>query len=450
MTKATLVKDPVGATITGMTLPLLGGIYAMISFTLADTFFVSRLGTTALAAISFTFPVTMVLTYFILGIGIGTASIVSRTIGEGNHTDAARFATDGLSLGIIFIFFEILIGLNTIDPLFKFLGAKEEVLGLIRDYMEIWYIAIGFFIISMLSNNIIRAAGDAKFPGIVMIISALVNLILDPILIFGYLGAPALGIKGAAMATLIAFFLAAIALLIKQFFHYRLITSEIPTIQKCWNSWRQILYIGLPSGLTNVIVNIAIAFIMRILASFGETTVAGFGIAIRIEEFFLAPFHALGGACAPFIGQNWGAKKFDRVRQGLKLCITYCLYGGIIFAVILALTGSHLARIFDQNDRVVLVASLYLLIVPVSYGTRGIILIVNASLNALGRPIPATVISFIRTFLLYIPLAYIGKIVWGINGIFTAALLANTVTGIAALSWKRKYLDQLIEANQKN
>ena len=199
MTKsALLVKNPVGKTITGMTFPLLGGIYAMIAFTLADTYFVSRMGTTALAAISFTFPVGMVLVYFILGIGVGTSSIVSRTIGQGNHADAARFATDGLTLGVLFVILEILLGILTIDPLFIFLGAKGEVLALIRDYMQIWYVAIGFFIISMMSNNIIRAAGDAKFPSIVMMISALINLILDPILIFGYFGLPAFGIRGAA------------------------------------------------------------------------------------------------------------------------------------------------------------------------------------------------------------------------------------------------------------
>ena len=447
MTKsALLVKNPVGKTITGMTFPLLGGIYAMIAFTLADTYFVSRMGTTALAAISFTFPVGMVLVYFILGIGVGTSSIVSRTIGQGNHADAARFATDGLTLGVLFVILEILLGILTIDPLFIFLGAKGEVLALIRDYMQIWYVAIGFFIISMMSNNIIRAAGDAKFPSIVMMISALINLILDPILIFGYFGLPAFGIRGAAIATLIAFVMATGALLIKQFGHYRLITFEIPTPRQCWHSWSQILYIGIPSGLTNVIINIAIAFITRLLANYSETAVAGFGIAIRIEEFFLAPFHALSGAIAPFVGQNWGSRQFDRIRQGLKLCMEFCLYGGLGLALVLAMTGKYLAQIFDKNEQVILVATLYLFIVPVSYFARGIILIVIASLNALGKPIPSTFISLVRTFILYVPLAYLGNALWGINGIFASALAANTLSGLGAHFWNKKYLERLIRA----
>ena len=441
---ALLVRDPVGKTITRMTLPLMGGIYAMIAFTLADTYFVSRLGTTALAAISFTFPVSMVLVYFILGIGVGTASIVSRTIGEGNHAEAARFATDGLSLGILFVIFEILIGLLTINPLFTFLGAEGQVLVLIGDYMRLWYVAIGFFIITMMSNNIIRAAGDAKFPGIVMISSALINLLLDPILIFGYFGLPAFGIQGAAIATLIAFIMATVALLIKQFVHYRLITFETPTLRQCWRSWSQILYIGVPSGLTNVIINIAIAFIMRLLANYNEAAVAGFGVAIRIEEFFLAPFHALGGAIAPFVGQNWGSRQFGRIRDGLKLCLDYCLFGGLGLALVLAFTGKYLAQIFDKNEQVVQVASLYLLIVPVSYFALGIILIVTSTLNALGKPLPATVISLARTFVLYVPLAYLGNTLWGINGIFASALAANILAGWGAHAWNNNYLEKLI------
>jgi putative MATE family efflux protein len=447
---ALLVKNPVGKTITGMTVPLLGGIYAMMSFTLVDTYFVSRLGTTALAAISFTFPISMLLVYLILGIGVGTASLVSRTIGQGNHADAARFATDGLTLGILFVIFEILLGLITIDPLFTFLGAEGPVLRLIRDYMEIWYVAIGFFILSMMSNNIIRAAGDATFPGLVMIISALMNLILDPILIFGYFGLPALGIQGAALSTLIAFMMSVIALLIKQFHHYHLITFDIPSPRQCWRSWSQIIYIGVPSGLANVIVIIAIAFITRILATYDEATVAGFGIAIRIEEFFLAPFHALSGAIAPFVGQNWGSRQFDRIQQGLKLCLYYCSYGGLVLAVLLALTGKLLAQIFDTNEHVILTASLYLLIVPASYFARGIVLIVIASLNALGKPMPATSISFIRTFLLYVPLAYLGNAWWGISGIFASALAANTLTGLGAHFWNKKYLMRLIGAQKIN
>ena len=310
--------------------------------------------------------------------------------------------------------------------------------------MRIWYVAIGFLIITMMSNNIIRAAGDAKFPGIVMMTSALINLCLDPILIFGYFGLPAFGIQGAAIATLTAFVLASIALLTKQCVHYRLITFKIPTARQCWHSWSQILYIGIPSGLTNVIINIAIAFITRLLSNYSDAAVAGFGIAIRIEEFFLAPFHALGGAIAPFVGQNWGSRQFNRIRHGFKLCLDYCLYGGLGLALILALTGKFLAQIFDKNEQVVHVASLYLLIVPVSYFGRGIILIVISTLNALGKPIPATVISLARTFILYVPLAYLGNALWGINGIFASALAANILAGWGAQAWNSNYLEKLI------
>jgi len=434
-----MLNGPIGQTISSMTLPLLGGIYAMITFTLADTYFVAKLGTTALTAISYTFPVAMVLIYFIVGVGVGTASVVARAIGEGTKGKAARFATDGLILSVIFIVAVVAVGLTTIDPLFRFLGAEDDTIAMIRDYMSVWYIAIAFFIVSMVSNNIIRATGDAKFPGLIMGISAVINLILDPILIFGYLGLPAYGIKGAAIATLIAFSISAVALLIKQA-RYHLITFQAPQWRSVWRSWREILYIGVPSGLTNVITYIALAFIMKLLSTYEETAVAGFGVAIRIEELALAIFHAMNGAIAPFVGQNWGAKYFHRIHQSLELCIRFCLKAGFILAIVLALIGGPLARIFDRNETVVSVAALYMLIVPISYMARGTIMMISSTLNALGKPIPATVISFVRTFVLYVPLAIAGKEIFGIAGIFTAALLANTLTAVGTYYWNRQFL----------
>lgn len=443
MNKAVLVEGAVGKTIMSMTLPLLGGIYAMITFTLVDTYFVSRLGTKALAAISFTFPVSMVLVYFILGVSVGTASVVARAIGAGDLENARRFAAHGLLLSAVFIVLEIAVGLATIDPLFRFLGARGEVLRLIRGYMIVWYFAIAFFIVSMAANNIIRAAGDAKFPGTIMMVSALINLILDPVLIFGHFGFPALGIRGAAVATLIAFFISSAALLGKQMFHYRLITFEIPPLGRCLNSWRQILYIGLPSGLTNVIINLAMAFVMRLLASFGEAVVAGFGIAVRVEELALAVFHAMSGVIAPFVGQNWGVGDFGRVRQGLNFTTKFCVFGGLALAVALAFWGESAARVFDKDQGVIVVVSLYMSIVPVTYGARGITMMVTSSLNALGRPVPATVISAIRTFVLYIPLAHLLKPYFGIMGIFAAVFLANAFTGLGTSLWSKSYLNKL-------
>lgn len=444
MSKTALTEGPVGRKLLIMTLPMFGGILSMISFTLVDTYFVSRLGTKPLAAMSFTFPVAMVLVYFISGVGVGTASVVARAIGSGDQKSVKRFTTDGLLLGLLFVALEVVIGLATMDILFPFLGARGEVLVLMKEFMGIWYIGIAFFIMSMIINNIIRATGDVKFPSIVMIVSALINVILDPVFIFGWGKVPAFGIRGAAIATSIAFVFSLAVLIHRLFAHDRLVTFEIPSFKACWNSWKEILRIGLPSGFTNVIINLAMVFIMRLLAPFGETIVAGFGVAVRIEELALAIFHALGAVLAPFTGQNWGAKNYDRVHQGLNFSFKFCVLTGVILAFVLIMFGKNAASIFDKDTNVILAAYLYLLIVPFSYGARGIMMMVTSYLNALGKPFPASVIAVVRTFGIYIPLAYVCKSFMGITGIFIAALLANMVTGFGSFFWSRPFLNHLI------
>lgn len=444
MKKNNLTEGPIGKKLVMMTLPMLGGIFAMISFTLVNTFFISRLGTKPLAALSFTFPIAMVLIYFIVGVGVGTASVVARAIGSGDQHSVRRFTTDGLILGLIFVVIEIIAGLCTMDILFPFLGARGDVLVLMKEYMGLWYISTAFFILSMISNNIIRATGDVKFPSIVMMISALINLCLDPILIFGWGFVPAFGIRGAAIATLIAFMISLAAMLYRLIVHLRLITLEVHSFKVYWNSWRQILYIGLPSGFTNVIINLAMIFIIRLLSTFGESTVAGFGVAVRIEELALAVFHALGSVLAPFAGQNWGAKKFSRIQEGLHFSFNFCLWGGIVLTIILVLFGEQAVSLFDKDKNVIFVGYLYIIIVSASYGARGIMMMVTTYLNALGKPVPASIIAFIRTFIIYIPIAYLFKASFGVAGIFIAAFLANFLTGFGAQIWNRTYLKNLI------
>jgi len=369
----------------------------------------------------------MILIYFVMGIGIGTASVVSRAVGEGDHQKVRRLVTDGLLLTVLLAGVLTFLGLWTIKPLFTFLGAQRDVLTLINDYMRVWYIGIGFIVISMVTFNIIRALGDATSPGILMMFSALLNLVLDPIFIFGLFGFPALGIKGAALASLTAFSVSTVLSLMIVAKREKLFWLSLdPHI---FRSWKEILYIGLPSATSNVIIHLAIAVVVKLLATFGEKAVAGFGIATRIEAFALAVYFALSSIIGPFVGQNWGAGKIQRIQEGLRLSDRFCLLWGLFLAVIFALFARPLVGLFDQNELVLAVASLYLLIVPLSYGAEGVLMMTTSAFNALGRPLPATFLSLTRMFVFYIPLAYLGKAYFGFIGIFAAAFIANIVTG---------------------
>ncbi len=159
---ASLTEGPIGPTLIKLTVPMLFGIMGMVVFNLVDTIYVGRLGTAELAALSFTFPVVMVVTSIGLGIGVGASSLISFAIGEGNHSKVQRITSDSLVLSLLLVTVFISIGYFTIDPLFTALGATPEILILIHQYMEIWYLGVPFVIVPMVGNNALRAKGDMK------------------------------------------------------------------------------------------------------------------------------------------------------------------------------------------------------------------------------------------------------------------------------------------------
>jgi len=198
---ASLTEGPVGRTLARLTVPMVAGIVGMVAFNLTDTFFVGRLGTEELAALSFTFPFVTVLARFTLGIGMGASAVISRAVGGGNARAVRRLTTDSLSLALIGVVIFVAAGLVWMEPIFRALGCGPDILPLVKKYMTIWIAGLLFVFFPMVSNNAIRANGDTKTPALIMLTAVFANIILDPLLIFGPGPFPALGLAGAAYAT---------------------------------------------------------------------------------------------------------------------------------------------------------------------------------------------------------------------------------------------------------
>ena len=200
-------------------------------------------------------------------------------------------------------------------------------------------------------------------------------------------------------------------------------------------SWKQILHVGLPVAGTNLAVPLSLAVITSFMARFGNEAVAAFGVATRIEMFALLVIAALSSIMTPFVGQNWGSGRTDRVRQALRQGYGFCLLWGFLVAVLLAVFAESLVRIFDENAEVVAVACKYMLIVPISYGARGIIMIACSAFNGIGKPMPSALMILSRAIVLYVPLAYLGRWMFGYSGIFIAAAVCNVSVGLLAVLW---------------
>ncbi|MGD1950959.1 MAG: MATE family efflux transporter [Leptolyngbyaceae cyanobacterium] len=433
-----LTQGPVGKQLLTLTIPMVWGVFAIIAFNLVDTYFVGQLGTAQLAAMSFTFPVVMTFGSLAMGLGIGASSVIARAIGEGDLSRVQRFTTNSLTLAVSAVVLFVSLGLLTIDPLFKALGAGPDVLPYIHDYMRIWYFGMVFLVVPMVGNSAIRAAGNTLTPSIIMTLSAAVNIVLDPLLITGALGFPRLEIQGAAIATVIARATTLVAALLVLRFKENLLSAQLPNINETLWCWKDILTVGLPAAAASMISPISIGVITSFLSVHGPAAVAGFGVASRLESFALITVMALSASMGPFIGQNWGAQEFDRVRIAMRQSFLFCVGWGVFMAIILGLGGRSFSTLFNQDPNVVAVASQYLWLVPISYGTAGIIQVSSSAFNAMGKPTPSIVMTIARMFVLYIPLAYVGSRIAGPTGIFVAALVSNLVVGVGAYCWNRK------------
>ena len=441
--KSSLTTGQVPLQLLKLSLPMVWGVLAVLAFSLADTYFIAQLGTKELAAISFSFPVVSILASVAMGLGTGAASVIAREIGKGNRQKVQRLTTDSLLLSFFIVGVLAALGLMTIRPLFTALGARPDLLPMIHDYMGIWYLGMAFLVVPLVGNSAIRASGNTVVPSLIMTFAALVNIVADPLLIFGWGPLPALGIKGAALATVCSRAGTLIASLAFLHFRERLLTFTVPSLATLVRNWHRLLFIGIPAAATNLISPLSVGLITGLVARYGAETVAGFGLASRIEAVALIVPIAISASIGPFIGQNWGAQKYDRVKQAIRLSGGFCLGWGAIVGILLGVSSFQIITWFDSNPGVISSASIYLTLVPISYGALSIVLTAGSASNALGKPLPAMVMSLCRLLLLYVPLAYSGSQLFGIVGIFGAACVSNSIVGLGAWLWQSRRINAL-------
>ncbi|MDF7801916.1 MATE family efflux transporter [Pontiellaceae bacterium B1224] len=424
-----------------LTLPSIAGTFAMMVFNLTDTLFVSRLGTEELAAMGFTFAVVMIVGALAIGFSTGAASITSRALGAGNRALASRTISDGLILTILGTVAVSLIGYFTITPVFSMLGAEGRVLELVRGYMQVWFIGAVFAILPPVSDGCLRAAGDMVRPVIVMIVCAVLNVVLDPILIFGWGPVPAFGIKGAALATVISRGLGATASLLILHYKHGLIDWARPHIRHLLQSWKNIVTLGIPAALTQALTPVAQGFYIRLAAGVGGVqAVAAMATGTRIESIVFMISMSYSMAIVPFVGHNYGANAHDRVQETRRLSTKFALlYAGITFLLLLP-TAKWISGWFSTDPVVIKLSVTYLLIAALGHAGLHISTWLSQLLNVIGKPKPVLLINLSRVFLFIMPLSYLGSRLSGFTGLVVGLALANLLAGALAYRITRRQL----------
>ncbi|MFT4975110.1 MAG: putative MATE family efflux protein [Myxococcota bacterium] len=430
---AQLVEGSVSSNLANLTGPMLIGITSIMIMNFIDTFFVARLGAIPLAALSYTFPVVATLGSVAMGMGIGATSVLARAIGEGHDDRVRRVTTDTLMLSLIVVGVLSTVGYLTITPVFSLLGADAQTLPLVDDYMSVWYLGMIFLVIPMVGNSALRATGDAATPARIMVGAALFNIILDPIFIFWL----DLGVRGAAIATVIARAMTLVLSLYFLIFREEMVTFQRPSLRQLVQSWRDVLRIGAPAAATNAVSPMTLGILTGLVSTYGHEAVAAYGAGSRAAMLALVPVMALGASMGPFVGQNWGARRRDRIGEAINLADRAALVWGVVVWVLLVIFREPVAGLFTTDEEVASTLAMFLVIAPAGMGLQGVVGIAGASFNAINQPLRAAGLTILRTPTLSVPLALLGSATVGVEGIFLGMAVSEVLTGLVARQWTR-------------
>jgi Na+-driven multidrug efflux pump len=200
------------------------------------------------------------------------------------------------------------------------------------------------------------------------------------------------------------------------------------------------LHIGLPAMATNAVVPVANGIAVAMIAGYGIDAVAGFGIGVRVEPLALIAFYAMSAVTSPFMGQNYAAKKYDRLEIARRSIARFCLYYGALAAIVLSVIAIPLTGFFTESEAIRVIASEYLWIMAVSYGGYGMVMAMCAGFNGVGYPLPGLLISASRALIIFLPLAILGQWLIGLNGIFIASAMCNLMLGVVAFLWFGRHI----------
>jgi putative MATE family efflux protein len=439
-TKNDMLKGDIKSTLVSMAMPMILGMIMLMTFGIVDTFFVSLIGTNELAAISFTFPVTFTIISFNIGLGIGTSAVIGKYLGSGDDSKAKVLATGSLMLVFVLVGILSIAGYFSIGFIFTLMGASKELLPLIYDYMSIWYVAGVFLAIPMVGNSVLRASGDTKTPSIIMAVGGAINAALTPILIFGYWGFPALGIKGAAIATCIAWAVCVVWIIYLLAVKRALMEPRLLGWAEFSSAAKGVLSIGLPAAGSNMLTPISAAIVTSIVAGYGPQAVAAWGVGNRIESIACIVVLALSMSLPPFISQNFGANQFSRIHKAYKICIKFIMVWQLLVFALLAVLAPYIASVFAGEQSVAEQITMFLLIVPIGYGFQGIIILTNSSFNAMHQPLVAMWLSLIRLFVCYVPITALGSYLFGLEGLFWGCVIANVLAASVSYYWYNREL----------
>lgn len=409
-----------------MTWPMMFGVLSLMSFQLVDSAFIGQLGILPLAAQGFTMPLQMVIIGLQVGLGIATTAVIARVLGAQQPQKAKQLGGLVIILGAVMVFTMCLIIWFSRGLILSLLGAQADVFPVIDSYWPVWLASCWTGAMIYFAYSVCRANGDTKLPGLMMVITSILNMILDPIFIFHF----DLGLNGAAWATILSFSIGFCIILPSIFKRHWISFSwhDLPIAQ----SIKELNAVMSPAMMSQLLPPLSSLMATKIIAGFGAAAVAGWAMASRIEFFAIVVVLALTMSIPPMVGKMLGAKQFDDIQKLIRIAAKFVLTWQIGLAILLFIVAKPLANLLSTDSNVISVIQAYLMWVPISLSSLGICMLMVSVCNALGVSMRALTISILRLFACFLPMIWLGSTLFGLHGVFMGALVGNTMAGIMA------------------
>ena len=435
--KRDLLSGSILAHVLRLATPMIIAFIFVTSYHYVDRFFVSRLGDVATAAIGMAFTVQMVIISLGSGIGMGINSFIARNLG-GEHTEnAINGALHALFLGVVVGLFFTTLGLLIQKPLFQLIGAKGELLNYILEYLTIIFLFTPINLVSMFSNSIFQGWGDTVSPMKFMLLGNIINLILDPLLIFGIGPFPELGIQGAAFATGIGRSIALLYVFYHIFIKYKPIRLSFSRFKIQWKIIVGLFQVGLPSSVSQILTSVAMGIIFYLLDPFGANAKAASTIVFTYEMVVFLPAIGISQAVSILTGHNFGAGLLDRVDKVYFTGILVAFVLMSIPAAIILITPETFAGIFARSQEVLSIASEALRITAIGFSFISIYLCSVASFQGLGLGRQYLWANIFRLYILLVPLTFLGAHFFQVKGVWLGLMTVNILSALVLFIWHR-------------
>ena len=435
MKKNKMGTMPVNKLLITMAAPMVLSMLIGALYNVVDSLFVSHYGENALSAVSLAFPVQNIIIATGTGIGVGINALLSRYLGEKKQKEVNQTAMCGIILGICFYVLILLFGIFCVRSFYTVQTNDGEIISMGVDYLTVICV-FGFGqMFQLIFEKILQSTGRTSYTMIMQIIGAVINIILDPIFIFGYFGLPEMGTKGAAIATVIG---QIIAMLLGVYFNLRKnkdVQFDIKSIRLESHYLKGICTVGIPTIVMQSMSSVMCFGINKLLLDFSTTSTAVFGAYFKLQTFVYMAIFGLNNALIPIVAFNIGAKHADRIKKVIRLCGLYSAFIGLVGMIIMEVLPVQLISAFAPSDEMFSLGVTALRILGLSFVFGGISVMTSYALQGFSRGISSLVISALRQVIILLPLASILGKVLGINGIWWSFLISETITVVLAVGY---------------